>query len=116
VLVVDGDPETRAVIATVLKGDGYRVQTASNGVQALREANRHQPRAIVLDTTVPATDGWGFLTRWHARCADRRVPVLVIAPVGQWLKALDLGAQGYLSDPFDLVALETTLARMLSAA
>jgi DNA-binding response OmpR family regulator len=116
VLVVDDDPEIREMIATVLEQDGYNVDTASNGAEALSKANEHQPGAIILDAMMPVMDGWEFLARWHDRPAEQRAPVLVVTSTRDWRTALDLGAQAYLSKPFDLDTLETTLAGMLDPA
>jgi CheY-like chemotaxis protein len=116
VLVVDDDPEIRDVIATVLESDGYSVETATNGAEALRMAEEREPSAIILDSVMPVMDGREFLTRWHTRPAKQRAPVLVVSAVRDWRTALDLGAKAYLSKPFDIETLETTLAGVLSAA
>ena len=109
VLVVDDDAEIREIVATVLEDDGYRVDTASNGAEALRKANDHQPDAVVLDAMMPVMDGWEFLAQWRTRPVEDRAPVLVVSAVRDWRTALDSGAQGYLSKPFDLDTLESTL-------
>src|SRR5215212_3060873 len=106
VLVVDDDPEIREIIAMVLEQDGYSVDTASNGAEALHKANEHQPHAIILDARMPVMDGWQFLARWHTQPAEHRAPVLVVSSVRDWRKALDLGAQAYMSKPFDIDTLE----------
>jgi CheY-like chemotaxis protein len=113
VLVVDDDAEIREVVATVLEDDGYRVDTASNGAEALRVANEHEPDAVLLDVTMPVMNGWEFLARWRARPADHRAPVVVISSARDRRTALDRGAKAYLSKPFDLETLETALASVL---
>jgi CheY-like chemotaxis protein len=113
VLVVDDDAEIREIIATTLKDDGYSVDTASNGAEALRKANQHQPRAVILEVMMPVMDGWEFLAQWRTRPAERRAPVLVVSAVGNQRAALEAGAQAYLSKPFDLETLGTTLASVL---
>jgi CheY-like chemotaxis protein len=113
VLVVDDDAEIREVVATVLEDDGYRVDTASNGADALRKANEHEPDAVILDVTMPVMNGWEFLAQWRTRPADHRAPVLVVSSTREARAALDRGAQAYLSKPFDLETLETTLAGVL---
>lgn len=113
VLVVDDDDTIREMIATALVDDGYRVDTASDGADALRKANEHQPDAVILDAMMPVMNGWEFLAQWRSRCAQRRAPVLVVSAVGNLRTALDSGAQGYLSKPFDLDTLEAALASVL---
>jgi two-component system response regulator MprA len=113
VLVVDDDADIRSILAMALEEDGYSVDTASNGAEALRKANQHQPDAIILDAMMPVMDGWEFLALWRTRPAKNRAPVLIISSVDGRRTALDLGAKGYLSKPFDLDTLETTLASIL---
>ena len=112
-LVVDNDAEIRDVIATVLEDDGYSVDTASDGAEALRKVDEHEPDAVILDVMMPRMDGWEFLALWRTRPAEDRAPILVISAVGDRRTALDSGAQGYLSKPFDLDTLESTLASVL---
>jgi DNA-binding response OmpR family regulator len=113
VLVVDDDPNIRDVLATALRDEGYRVDTASDGAEALQLARKHEPGAVILDVMMPVMDGWEFLEQWRSRPADHRAPVLVVSAGRDWTTALDLGATGYLSKPFDLLTLETTLASVL---
>src|SRR5690242_3040152 len=60
VLVVDDDAEIRDLIATTLEAGGYAVNTASDGAEALRLANQHEPGAVILDVMMPVMDGWEF--------------------------------------------------------
>jgi CheY-like chemotaxis protein len=113
VLVVDDDALLRAVVAIALEDAGYRVDTACNGAEALRMAEEHSPDAIILDAMMPVMDGWEFLARWRTRPAERRAPVLVVSAAQQMQAALDRGATAYLSKPFDLDKLETTLEGIL---
>jgi DNA-binding response OmpR family regulator len=113
VLVVDDDAEIREIVAMALEDDGYRVDTACDGAEALCKANEHQPDAIILDVMMPVMDGWEFLAKWRTRPFEHRAPVLVMSAVGNRRMALDAGAQGYLSKPFDLETLEATLATVL---
>jgi two-component system, OmpR family, response regulator MprA len=116
VLVVDDDPEIREIVATALEDDGYTVETASDGVDALRKVSEHEPDAVILDAMMPIMSGWEFLATWRTRPAEHRAPVLVVSAVRDWRTALDAGAQGYLSKPFDLDALEAALESVLRAA
>ena len=113
VLVVDDNTEIREIVATMLQDSGYRVDTASNGAEALRKATKHEPDAVILDIMMPVMDGWEFLERWRTRPTEQRAPVLVVSAVSDWRTALDSGARAHLSKPFDLDTLETTLAGVL---
>jgi len=113
VLVVDDDAEIREIVATVLEADGYRVDTASNGAEALRKAHEHEPDAVILDVTMPVMGGWEFLAQWRTQPTEHRAPVLVISCARDRRTALDRGAKAYLAKPFDLDTLETTLASVI---
>jgi DNA-binding response OmpR family regulator len=116
VLVVDDDPDVREVVATVLGDDGYEVDTASDGAEALRKVGEHAPDAVILDAMMPVMDGYEFLKLWRTRPVEERAPVLVVSAVRDWRTALESGAQGYLSKPFDLDSLEAALRTVLHAA
>ena len=113
VLVVDDDPAIRDVLSLALEDDGYRVECAANGREALRKAEQCPPDAVVLDVMMPTMDGWEFLARWRARPVDQQAPVLVVSAASSSRAALEHGAHGYLSTPFDLDTLESTLAIVL---
>jgi CheY-like chemotaxis protein len=113
VLVVDDDADIRNLIVMALTDDGYSVDTASNGAEALRKANQHPPRAIILDAMMPRMDGWEFLALWRTRPVADRAPVIVVSATSNWQTARNSGAQAYLSKPFDLDTLESTLVSVL---
>jgi DNA-binding response OmpR family regulator len=116
VLVVDDDPDVREIVATVLGDDGYEVDTASNGAEALHKVGEHEPDAVILDAMMPVMDGYEFLKLWRTRPVEERAPVLVVSAIRDWRAARDAGAQGYLSKPFDLDSLEAALRTVLHTA
>ncbi len=114
ILIVDDNTDIRNSLARLLKAFGCRAATAADGSAAL-ERLRDDPSfdLIILDLMMPVMDGWEFLKRWRIRPANQRSPVLLVSAVGNQHMALDAGAQGYLSKPFDLDSLEAALARVL---
>src|SRR5205823_13920855 len=111
--VVNYNAEIPGIVTTLLDEDGYHVDTAANGAEGLRVADEHLPDAIILDVTMPVMDGWQFLEQWRSRPPERRPPVLVLSAVRDWARAMSRGAKAYVSKPFDLTTLETTLASVL---
>src|SRR5690348_2765391 len=109
VLIVDDEPHIRGFLAMVLEDEGYSVETASNGCEALTKACAQCPDAILLDLIMPVLDGAGFLRdrREHPECSA--VPVLVMSAQDTRVHAETLGAQGVLMKPFDFDALLTML-------
>ena len=113
VLVVDDDPAIRDFLGMALEDEGYRVERAANGRDALDTADRRPPHAVILDAMMPVMDGWEFLAQWQARPVEQRAPVLVVSALGTSNAALRRGAQGFLSKPFDLDTLGATLDLVL---
>ena len=112
-LVVEDDEANRLLLTRYLTQEGFSVDTASDGAEALSKVDEQEPDAIILDVMMPVMNGWEFLELWRTRPAEHRAPVLVISAVGDERRAIDAGAQGYLSKPFDLDTLETALANLL---
>src|SRR5262249_3356483 len=78
VLVVDDDPTTISLLGKMLEKEGYRVISASNGVEALSLARQHRPQAITLDVLMPQMDGWRALKELKADVALRDIPVIMV--------------------------------------
>ena len=110
VLVVDDEPAVREALRRALELEGYSVELAQNGAEALRLVNAIEPDMVVLDVLMPEVDGLAACRR--LREEGSRVPVLMLtarAGVGDRVDGLDAGADDYLVKPF---ALEELLARI----
>jgi CheY-like chemotaxis protein len=111
ILVVDDDPAIRTTIADILGLEGYAVETAANGVEALDAVERQSPSVIVLDMRMPVMDGWTFARELEARAI--RLPIIVITAAQNarhW--AEEIRADAYLPKPFDLNDLLETVERL----
>jgi two-component system response regulator MprA len=108
VLVVEDDPALREIYAGALRGFGHDVRTASDGAAALVAlSNGWQPCVVFLDLRMPGMDGWEFSRRLRADDRYQEVKVVVVAAhfrIDQ--EAADIGADGWLQKPFDLVRLD----------
>jgi two-component system response regulator MprA len=110
ILVVDDDQGVRDSLRRSLVFNGYEVDLAENGEQALRCVAARNPDAVVLDVMMPRLDG--IATCRALRATGNDVPVLVLTArdaVADRVAGLDAGADDYLSKPF---ALEELLARL----
>ena len=67
ILVVDDDPSIVSTVSEILDFEGYPVQTAANGAEALRAIERMQPSLVLLDMRMPVMDGWGFANALRER-------------------------------------------------
>jgi two-component system response regulator MprA len=110
ILVVDDDRAVRDSLRRSLEFNGYSVDVASDGAEALARVPQTNPDAIVMDVMMPKLDG---LEATRAlRNAGNDVPILVLTAreaVSDRVDGLDAGADDYLSKPF---ALEELLARL----
>ncbi|MBM9462471.1 response regulator transcription factor [Aeromicrobium sp. YIM 150415] len=110
ILVVDDDRAVRDSLRRSLEFNGYTVELASDGAEALARVPQVQPDAIVMDVMMPRLDG---LEATRAlRSAGNDVPILVLTArdaVTDRVDGLDAGADDYLTKPF---ALEELLARL----
>ena len=104
VLVVDDDQIIRTVLAEALEDEGYEVETAINGRDALDRLNGFLPDLIVLDLMMPEIDGWGFRERQRKLTGPAgQVPVLVLSAARELgAHAGTLAAAAHIPKPFDL--------------
>jgi two-component system, OmpR family, response regulator MprA len=111
ILVVDDERAVRDSLRRALELQGYEVELASDGAEALaRLAENSQPDAVVLDILMPGIDGLEVCRQIRRRGSS--VPVLMLTArdaVGDRVEGLDAGADDYVVKPF---ALEELLARL----
>ncbi|RYC29625.1 response regulator [Lichenibacterium minor] len=99
VLVIDDDPDQRALMTRFLKREGFRVQVAPDGRKGLEMARSLHPRAILLDVMMPGIDGWSVLGMLKADADMADIPVVMVTSVEQRGLAAALGATGYVQKP-----------------
>ena len=111
VLVVDDEPETLKYVGANLKARGFEVVTAADGSEALKQATEDVFDLVLLDITMPGPDGFAVC---QALRQDSNVPIIMLSARGQEkdkVRALDLGADDYITKPFGI---EELLARVRS--
>jgi two-component system chemotaxis response regulator CheY len=111
ILVVDDDPSIRTTISEILMMEGYPVETAADGAEALQVVERAQPALVLLDMRMPVMDGWGFARALRDR--GMHLPILVMTAAQnarRW--AEEIGAEGYLAKPFELLDLLNAVERL----
>jgi two-component system response regulator MprA len=114
ILVVDDEPAVLKAIRVGLSLEGFRVTTASDGRGALDAIAESTPDAVVLDVMMPRMDGLTVLRR--LRSLNPALPVLLLTArdsVGDRVTGLDLGADDYLTKPFDLDELFARIRALL---
>ncbi|MBI5650441.1 MAG: response regulator transcription factor [Chloroflexi bacterium] len=119
VLIVDDEPETLKYVGANLRARGYDIVTAGDGRAALKIANETAFDLIVLDIGMPGLDGFEVC---QAIRRDSDVPIVMLSARGQEkdiVRALDLGADDYLTKPFgaeELVARVRAVMRRATPA
>ena len=110
ILVVDDDRGAMEALSDILEYEGYQVQRAQNGLQALEylQATRPSPNLVILDLLMPVMDGWEFRMRQKEDPELAKVPVLVVTAIGA---TAGIDAVGVLHKPVDVDALLRTVAR-----
>lgn len=103
ILVVEDEPDIAALIAYQLTREGFRVETASTGTDALKTINREIPDLVVLDRMLPGMSGDDVLRELKRESATGAIPVLVLTArreQDERIEGLELGADDYLTKPF----------------
>jgi len=102
ILVVDDDLEILEVLSDILQSEGYLVDRARHGREALARLDRKRPDLILLDMMMPVMDGREFYQALRLR-DDRDIPLLVLSANRRRVdKEETMVARGYLAKPFEL--------------
>jgi len=110
-LVVDDDRTTRKLLSLYLKGNGFDVATAENGLDAIEKLGGGSVNLVVTDLNMPYMDGIEFIRTMKTNPDTGHIPVLMITTEDddeERKRATDAGADGYLIKPVtsDIVALK----------
>jgi DNA-binding response OmpR family regulator len=114
VLVVDDDPDILDALSEILEVEGYQVDRARNGREALQQLEQRLPDLVLLDLMMPVMDGWEFA---RSLGPDARPPIIVLsADRNVSVKAREIGALGWLAKPFELSELLAAVRRAVPPA
>jgi len=112
VLVVDDEQSLRKVLAATLQREGYEVQVAADGQEALLALDRDGADVVVTDLVMPKMDGLSLLRKVVARHPD--VPVIVVTAHGRVdsaVEAMKAGAFDFVTKPFENAELKSIIAK-----
>lgn len=110
--MIEDEPSIRTFLRTLLRDEGYRVETAIDGLDALQQLGC-APDLILLDLQMPVMDGYEFLGHLRNRTTYGRTPVLVVSAKIDG-KPID-GAESILRKPFEVATLLGHVSRLLDA-
>jgi len=118
ILVVDDDFLNRILLSTNLREDGYTVELAENGRQALEMLAAQPFDVVLLDLLMPEMDGYQVLEQIKADSAWRNIPVIVVSSLDEMesiLRCIEMGATDYLPKPFDAALLHARINASLAS-
>ncbi|HLF20348.1 MAG TPA: response regulator [Bacteroidota bacterium] len=117
ILVVDDEDALRTVLSAELEGEGYQVATAADGQEAINILGSSSYDLILLDIKMPNVDGFEVLKFVKENHPKTKVIMLTgFADLKNAIESKKLGAEDFVSKPYDLVDLLTTVERVLTTA
>lgn len=108
VLVVEDEPAQREVLAYNLQAEGFRVQQADNGEEALLIVAEETPDLIVLDWMLPSVSGIEVCRRLKSRADTKNVPIIMLSARSEetdLVRGLETGADDYIVKPYSVAEL-----------
>jgi two-component system response regulator MtrA len=118
ILIVEDDSSTAGMLKELLESSGYQVLIAGSGAQAKAMADEFRPDLIILDLMLPDMDGLVLCSELRSQ-AQRDIPIIVCSGTSRKrdaILALRLGADDFVSKPFDIYDLEARIEAVLRRA
>jgi DNA-binding response OmpR family regulator len=116
ILVVDDEPDVLRMLQVVLSRRGHQVLTAASGMEGLVRAQGDQPDLVLLDIMMEGMDGWEVLKLLKLEEATRTIPVVILSArveTRDKIRGLQEGAVDYITKPFSVMELLSTLETIL---
>ena len=116
ILIADDEVSIRLTVGRLLEND-YVVLEAANGAEAVEIAKGQKPDLILMDLIMPKVDGYTACSKIKADEETRGIPVIVLTAIGHQLNkkyAMEMGAAGYLTKPFNIKELMKLITTLLA--
>jgi CheY-like chemotaxis protein len=116
VLVIEDEEDIRELAADWFRDDGFTVETAENGAEALLLLDAFQPDVIVLDLMMPVMDGSTFAEACYRLTEPRAIPTVILSAAYDLAESAarlrPFGVRAFVAKPFDLEVLATVVTRL----
>ncbi len=116
ILVVDDEENAREGLSKILSKEGYRVETAANGKEAIDTLRRQRYDLIITDMRMPLMDGFEVLR--EIKKMDENIGVIMITAYGEvesYLEAMNMGVFEYINKPVRVNELKRVISKILEA-
>ena len=116
ILIVDDDKTTRKLLSLYLKGSGFEVVTAENGLNALEKLGSDTFQLVLTDLNMPYMDGIEFLKAMKSNPGTSHIPALMLTTETdeeEKQRAISAGADGYLSKPVTSEVVAARIRKMI---
>jgi len=118
ILIADDETGIRLTVGRILDKD-YVVLEATNGEEAVEIAKVQKPDLILMDLIMPKMDGYAACSQIKADEATKGIPVVILTAIGNELNkkfATEMGAEGYITKPFNIQELMDVITPLLAKA
>ena len=112
ILVADDNEVDRMLLAAIVRGEGYEVQQAVNGRDALEKFAACRPQLVLLDAVMPGVDGFEVARRIKMQSGEDFVPVIFLTSLteaDELARCVEAGGDDFLSKPYNQVILKAKL-------
>jgi two-component system alkaline phosphatase synthesis response regulator PhoP len=115
ILVVDDEKDIVGSLKIALESDNYKVFEAYTGDGAIRKARSEVPDLILLDLMLPDMTGYEICNNLRKDPLTKSIPIIMVTGLGETgrIAGMDLGADDYITKPFDLNELKTKIRNAL---
>lgn len=117
ILIVDDDKNIIETLKTRLETNGYRIITASNGLEGLDKANAEKPDLIILNVMMPQLDGIMTTLRLKGVAETKTTPIIIMTGIKErdnMILARHVGASDYITKPFESSKLLKKIDKLLT--
>jgi two-component system cell cycle response regulator DivK len=116
IMIVEDNPDSRALVGKVLRARGYRIIEAVDGEEALLKVAEERPDLMLMDISIPKLDGLEVTRRIRKQEGGKDIPIIALtahAMQGDREKALAAGCDGYISKPISVRDLPNQIRKFI---